>query len=399
MAVCVLVVAACEPGEPDPTATEPEIGAHEIEGEGVPSPQPEPIRSAARDSEWFDGAEFDRQLALRQERPEGPEARPWTQHLPAEPVDTARHGTPRPHHICFSDAGVDTPWRAVGWTTMQAEVDLHDDAIASFTAVDAQGDPEAQLADIQSLVTGGDCDLLIVAPASAALTPAIEQACEQLPVVVFERRVATDCPATNVTSLGGYAFGADGAEFLAGHVAEGGAVLAVRTYGGSEEHERRLVAAQVLLEEGGRTVEITEPTGGDPARAAEVVAAHLDGGTSIDGVWIDAGTTAAAVVDAFNVAEVPVPPISAEDQLDFLARWQAQGLTAIAPASPTYQWRTPIIAALLVLDAQPVPSEWIVPQPTVDEAELGRYVREDLPGTHYALCGCEELPGFPDRWR
>jgi ribose transport system substrate-binding protein len=155
----------------------------------------------------------------------------------------------------------------------------------------------------------------------------------------------------------------------------------------------------VLLEEGGLTVAVAEPSGGDPARAAEIVTAALEADTPIDGVWVDAGTTAAAVVDAFTAAGVPVPPISAEDQLDFLARWQEQDLTALAPTYPGYQWRTPVIAALRILDGQPVPAEWVLPQPTIGPGDLEQHVREDLPGTHYALCGCESLPGFPDRWR
>jgi ribose transport system substrate-binding protein len=401
-AVLGLLLAACEPqgpDTPDPSATEPEIGTHAIEGEGAPTPAPQPARSSARDSEWFDEEEFDRQLALRRERAEGPADEPWLQHLPAELVDTSPLARPRPYHLCFSDAGAVTSWHAVGWTTMQAEVDLHDDVIASFTAVDARGDEEAQLADIQSLVTGGECDLLIIAPVSAALTPAVQQACEQVPVIVFERQVDTDCPVTSVRSIGSYAFGADGAEFLAGAVPEGGTVLAVPTNGQLELHARRRAAAQVLLEEQGVQVQVTEPTGGDATRAAEIVVAHLEEGTPIDGVWSDTGSTAAAVIDAFNAAGVPVPPISGEDQLELLTRWHSQELTAVAPTQPAYQWRTPIIAALRVLEGQPVPTEWVLPQPTIGEVELDRYVREDLPGTHHALCGCEALPGFPDRWR
>ena len=49
---------------------------------------------------------------------------------------------------------------------------------------------------------------------TATLTPAVEAACEKVPVIVFDRGVNTDCPVTFVHPIGGYAFGVDGAEFL-----------------------------------------------------------------------------------------------------------------------------------------------------------------------------------------
>ena len=60
---------------------------------------------------------------------------------------------------------------------------------------------------------------------------------------------------------------------------------------------------------------------------------------------MDAGATAVAAVEAFEDAGQEVPPITGEDQLDFLQKWQEDDLTAIAPVYSNYQWRTPIIAA------------------------------------------------------
>ncbi len=57
-----------------------------------------------------------------------------------------------------------------------------------------------QIADIDDLLAGGDCDAMIVSPNStAALTPAVEKACARRPaVIVFDRGVTTDCPVTFV---------------------------------------------------------------------------------------------------------------------------------------------------------------------------------------------------------
>src|SRR3712207_1080506 len=99
-------------------------------------------------SEFFNQEEFEEQLRLREVEPEGPADQPWAQALEPENVDTSQYATDPPYKVCFSNAGVNNPWRVVGWTTMQAEVDLQPD-IAELVHVDAEGSDEKQIADIQ----------------------------------------------------------------------------------------------------------------------------------------------------------------------------------------------------------------------------------------------------------
>ena len=124
--------------------------------------------------------------------PQGPADKPWEQHLDGKEVDTAQYKKPGPYRICFSNAGLFNPWRVVGWTDMQAQVDVLKNDIKSFTVADAQGKDDKQISDIDAFVSSGNCDLLIVSPnTTAALTPAVEAACKKLPVIVFDRGVLT----------------------------------------------------------------------------------------------------------------------------------------------------------------------------------------------------------------
>jgi ribose transport system substrate-binding protein len=113
---------------------------------------------------------------------------------------------------------------------------------------------------------------------------------------------------------------------------------------------------------------------------------------------MDAGATSVAAIEAFEDAGLDVPPITGEDQQDFLTKWNADDLTAIAPTYPTYQWRTPIIAALKILRGEAVPSEWVLPQPAITADTLQEYSNPEMPPLHYALCGCEDMPRYPERW-
>ncbi|MFR9722924.1 substrate-binding domain-containing protein [Streptomyces sp. MS19] len=369
---------------------------------GAPSGSPgsgDARETDAAESGFFEEDEYQRQLALAQETPEGPADRPWEQMLGPELVSTEEYAadTADGVHLCFSNAGVFNPWRQVGLTTMEAEVAQHEE-ITDFTVLDAEGQDDKQISDIQDL-SNRDCDLLIVSPnTTATLTPAIEDACTRLPVVVFDRGVTTDCPVTFIHPVGGYAYGAAAADFLVDEVEPGGSVLALRISPGVDVLEHRWAAAERALEEGGLDVVGVEFTEGDPATTKSIVTDAIQRSGGIDGVWMDSGATAVAAIEAFEDAGEDVPPITGEDQRDFLEAWRDGGLTAIAPGYPTFQWRTPVIAALRVLAGEEVPSEWVLPQPVITEENRDDYLTGDMPPLHYGLCGCEDLPGYPQDW-
>ncbi|MBA4223070.1 MAG: ABC transporter substrate-binding protein [Methylobacterium sp.] len=347
-----------------------------------------------------DPAEFERQKALLTVTPQGPEGKPWEQNLGGEKVDTAKYKKPGPYKLCFSNAGVNNPWRVVGFTNMQAEVDANKADIASFTHADAEGKDDKQISDINAFVNSGQCDALIVSPnTTAALTPAVEAAAKKLPVVVFDRGVDSKAPVTFINPIGGYGFGIQGASFIAEKIPAGGAVLALRILPGVDVLENRWAAAERIFKEKGIKVVGAEFTNGDNAKTKAIVEDYLNRFGKIDGVWMDAGATAVAALEAFEDAGKPYPVINGEDQQDFLQKWKKNKLTAIAPTYPTYQWRTPVIAAIRILKGEPVTGPtWKLPQPAITAETLDKFVNDKMPPLHYALCGCEQMANYPARW-
>lgn len=352
----------------------------------------------AQTPNFDDPEEFERQRQQLETDPMGPEGQPWVQYLDDAMVDTSQYAKEGPYTVCFSNAGVNNPWRVVGYTNMQAEIEQHS-GIGEFVHVDAEGSDDKQIADIGDLLAGGNCDIMIVSPnTTAALTPAVERACEQMPVIVFDRGVNTDCPVTFIHPVGGYGFGIQGAEFVADNVDEGANVLMLRILPGVDVLETRYSAGRRIFEEAGLNIVGAEFTDGDNARTKSIVEDYIQRG-QIDAVWMDAGATAVAAIEAFEDSGLDVPVFVGEDQQDFLVKWRDMGLTAIAPTYPTYQWRTPIIAAVSILQGEEVPGpEWVLPQPAITAENLDDYINESMPPLHYAMCGCEDLPGYPDRW-
>jgi ribose transport system substrate-binding protein len=390
MVSCALFAAACgsdDSEDPErPAATEEAAGGNES--------------NTGEQSEFFVQEDYDRQLAQREIEPEGPADKPWEQMIEPEMVDTSKYKAKKASgwNVCFSNAAVDNPWRQVGWKTMQEEVKLHKE-IADFRAIDAEAKDDKQISDIEELA-GGNCDALIVSPnTTATLTPAVEAACKKVPVIVFDRGVNTDCPVTFVHPIGGYAFGADGAEFLIDNVESGGKILALRILPGVDVLETRWSAAKVKFDESDLNVVGVEFTDGDAAKTKSIVSDYLQREGELAGVWMDAGATSVAAMEAFEDNGQEIPPFVGEDQNDFLTKWQEDGLTAIAPTYSNYQWRTAVIAATRILKGEEVPKEWVLPQPAITQETLADYVDPDMPPLHYALCGCEDMPNYPDAWK
>ena len=353
--------------------------------------------------EWFDQELYDTQLKQRDIDPEGPEDKPYLQMIDPEMVDTSQFESEGEKKMCFANASISNPWRQTGWITMNEQLkELKDNGvITEMETRDAQDNDDTQIADIDYFISEGDCDGFIISPNStAAITPAVERACEtDKPVIVFDRGVETDCAVTFIHPIGGFAWGIDSAEFLIDNLSEGDKVVALRILPGVDVLEQRWAAAEKLFDEAGIDV-VDHFTEGDPATIKKVVSDEL-AKSDVQGIWMDAGDGAVSAVEAFEDAGKDYPVMTGEDELSFLRKWDETGMTAIAPVYTNFQWRTPLLAAEMIFEGQQVPSEWVLPQDPITADELDEYLdrNEGMPDGHYAKFGGEDLPGFPEVWQ
>ena len=354
-------------------------------------------------TEWFDQELFDKQDEERGVTPEGPEDEPYLQMINAEMKDTSDFASDGAKKVCFANASISNPWRQTGWITMneQLKVLQESGAISEMETRDAKDSDDTQIADIDYFIAEGNCDGFIISPNStAAMTPAVERACETgKPVVVFDRGVETDCAVTFIHPIGGFAWGIDTAEFLIDNLEEGDKVIALRILPGVDVLEQRWAGAEKLFEEAG--IEAVDYfSGGDPAEIKKIISDELAKG-DVQGVWMDAGDGAVAAIEAFEDAGKEYPVMTGEDELSFLRKWKDTGLTGLAPVYSNFQWRTPLLAAQMIFAGEEVPKEWVLPQKPITEAELDDYLaaNEGMPDGHYAKFGGENLPGYPTVWQ
>ena len=353
--------------------------------------------------EWFDQELYDTQLKQRDIDPEGPEDKPYLQMIDPEMVDTSQFESEGEKKMCFANASISNPWRQTGWITMNEQLkELKDNGvITEMETRDAQDNDDTQISDIDYFISEGDCDGFIISPNStAAITPAVERACEtDKPVIVFDRGVETDCAVTFIHPIGGFAWGIDSAEFLIDNLSDGDKVVALRILPGVDVLEQRWAAAEKLFDEAGIDV-VDHFTEGDPATIKKVVSDEL-AKSDVQGIWMDAGDGAVSAIEAFEDAGKDYPVMTGEDELSFLRKWDETGMTAIAPVYTNFQWRTPLLAAEMIFEGQEVPSEWVLPQDPITADELDEYLdrNEGMPDGHYAKFGGEDLPGFPEVWQ
>ena len=352
---------------------------------------------------WFDQAVFDKQNAERDVVPEGPEGQPYLQYINAEMTDTSQYKVDGAKKVCFANASISNPWRVTGWITMnqQLKVLQEQGAISEMETRDAQDSDDTQIADIDYFIEEGNCDLFLISPNStAAMTPAVERACDTgKPVIVFDRGVLTDCPVTFIHPIGGFAWGIDTAEFLIDNLEAGDKVVALRILPGVDVLETRWAAAEKLFSEAG--IEAVDYfTGADPAEIKKIISDELAKG-DVKGIWMDAGDGGVAALEAFEDAGVDYPVMTGEDQIAFLNKWKSTGITGLAPVYSNFQWRTALLAAQKIFAGEEVPKEWILPQKPITAEDLDEVlaVNEGMPDGHYATFGGEDLPGYPQVWQ
>ncbi|KQQ65862.1 substrate-binding domain-containing protein [Microbacterium sp. Leaf320] len=358
---------------------------------------------SAETTEWFDQELFDKQMEERGVEPQGPADEPYLQHINAEMVDTSAFASEGAKKACFANASISNPWRQTGWITMNEQLKSLQEAgaISEMETRDAQDSDDTQIADIDYFIAEGGCDVFLISPNStAAMTPAVERACETgKPVIVFDRGVNTDCPVTFIHPIGGFAWGIDTAEFLIDNLEEGDKVVALRILPGVDVLEHRWAAAEKLFDEAG--IEAVDYfTGADPAEIKSIISDELAKG-DVQGIWMDAGDGAVAAIEAFEDAGADYPVMTGEDEMSFLRKWKETGLTGLAPVYSNFQWRTPLLAAQMVFAGEEVPKEWVLPQKPITEAELDDYLEanDGMPDGHYAKFGGENLPGYPTVWQ
>ena len=307
-------------------------------------------------------------------------------------VDTSQYKTATPYRIGFDIYWLGNSWSVQFAEEFKYEASKHTDEIGELIVTDSGGQVAKQVSNIEDLIAQ-DVDIIVVTPLSeSALIPVLEKAAARgIPVVInaaFLRNEALRALVVTEVSVDDYVFGRVGAEWLVEALGGKGKIVAFSGMAGNMTTELRWEGATSVFDQYPE-IDIVAHEYADWAypKAKASMASLLPAFPEIDGVWSGGAAMSRGVVEAFDEAGRSMVPITAEDNNGFLRIWSerlADGFDSIAPTKPTYIAAEACLAALKILNGEPVPSRIEFAPPVITSETLDKFVRLDLPDSFWA---------------
>ena len=305
----------------------------------------------------------------------------------AEPINTPM--TPHwevkepPWTFGYSDLTISNPWRTTVMKEAQYEAEKHPE-IGEFFVTEAGGDINDQISDIENLIAK-NIDALIIVPGSpSALVPVIEKAYDSgIVIIVVHGRVDTEKFTCSIQP-DEYGFGWIFGDWLGKKLNGQGEVVGIKAMAGYKPAIDRWAGAldgisqypdiKIIGEEFGQW----DPVEGKKA-ATSLLAAHKD----FDGILsIDPWATAAILeLMAYEGREM-VPTTGFEENSSFKA-WIDNDVEGIGCYEPTWLSAEAVIAAIKVLQGQPVYKRYLTNAPIITEEVRDKIYRPDMSSSYY----------------
>ncbi len=301
---------------------------------------------------------------------------------------TAKKVKEPPYVVGLSNYSVLNSWRVQMVEEFNQQAELRKDLIKEVYVTNANDNIAKQIADIEDLIAKGVDIILISAISPTALVPVVEKAHQQGIVVVdFDNLVYTDNVTAHVI-VDQEAFGRVGAEWLVKELnGKGNIIILDGASGTSINAEREKGAMSVFEQYPDIKILGKAYAHWDYAEGKKATEDFLAAYPQIDGVWSQGGAMTQGAIEAFVEAGRPLVPMTGEDNNGFLKLWkkyQPQGFKAISASMPTFCSAVALDVALAAIQGFPYYKYTVIPIPTITDADLDKYVREDLPDSFWA---------------
>jgi ribose transport system substrate-binding protein len=288
-----------------------------------------------------------------------------------------------PWKLGYSEITIHNPWRMTVMREALYEAEKHPE-IEEIFQLEAGGDINKQISDIENLVAK-DVDALIISPGSpGALVPVIEKAYDMgIPVIIFHGRIETEKFTCSIQP-DEYGFGWLFGDWLGEQLNGEGEVIGIKGLPGYKPAIDRWAGAvagisqypdiEIIAEEFGHW----SPVEGKKA-ATSLLAAHPD----FDGILsIDPWATAAILELMDTQGREMVPTTGFEENSSFAA-WIEYDVKGIGAYEPTWLAGEAVKAAIKILQGEPVKKRYLTRVPVVTEEGRDKLYREDMPPSYY----------------
>ena len=308
-----------------------------------------------------------------------PDVYKWPAGTTPQMVDTAKYKKSGPYKIGFSNCSTTNAWAVLFWETAKWEAAKYPQQISQFYTTDAGDSAAKQLSDVEDLIAKG-VDALIIRPCTLdAAVPGIEKAMSKnIPVIVSNRSTKTTQYVTQNTTPA-IDIGRNQGAWLAKQLNGKGKIISIEGPAGSGPQVERFQGAQEVLSKY-KDIEILvrKPTNWSRSEAKTAMEDYVQSFKKIDGVLSQGGMISMGIVEALEEAGVKPTslPITGDDYNGWM-KWIAKNKAGMISTNPTYCSGASIVAALMILNGQPVPKRWDIPSQTYDASTIDKVVVPD----------------------
>jgi ribose transport system substrate-binding protein len=274
-------------------------------------------------------------------------------------ADTSKFKKKGPYKIALAAQGPTNSWAALFDQEARYHVEqLGKDKVSELLYASADGSADKQVPEVEDLLSQNPDALILVPMGRAALAAPVDRAAAQgVPVVLCASGVNGDSYVTEVgTNL--YGLGVRMANWLSDQLGGAGNILVMDGIPGVDTAEiAKAGAATVWPKKPGIKI-LDEQYGQWSTSEAKKIAEQWVAkyGKNIQGVWSDGGQMSQGIIEAFQEAKLPVPPIASADYSNgFLRQVKDGNINFSAGQYPNAMVILCIDTALKILQGEPVP--------------------------------------------
>lgn len=245
----------------------------------------------------------------------------------------------------------------------------------------ANGDATTQVDNIQQL-TSQDPDALVVVPMGEGIAGQVKAAADAgIPVVVCSGILPASSGATSTVTRQYDLLGTAYAEWVAKSIDYQGEVALLSGLAGVPTAEYQLAAAKAAFAKY-PDIEIvtTQYTMWSPTEAKTVAQNLIATYPNLAGIWSDSGYGALGVVQAYQEAGLPVPPITGDSFNQVLMDTAGTDVEFAFSTFPPEMSSTCLDTALSLLEGENVLNKVFIDSPSFLAKDAAQYIREDCSG-------------------
>jgi ribose transport system substrate-binding protein len=242
----------------------------------------------------------------------------------------------------------------------------------------ANGDATVQVDNIAQLVSQ-DPDALVVVPMGDGITGQVRAAAAAgIPVIMCAGRLTDDSDVVSTVTRQYELLGTMYAEWLAREMGGKGQVAVLSGLAGVPTAEYQKAAALDVFQRYPDIEVVTEQyTEWSPTVAKQVAANLVTQYPDLAGIWSDSGYGDLGVVQAYQEAGRPVPPMTGDAINAFLKAVDGTDVRFALSSFPPEQSMDCLDTAMSILEGEPVLDKVYISSPSFTHEDIDEYVRPE----------------------